>query len=597
MMNSSFGNTNKLGINTSAAIAAPAAPVNLGINPNAASNINASFNSFNTSSNLGLPPQQFNTASGFDLNAGSLAQATSDATGNALQKIQIRTLHLHATKPQRNQHRRGYTVYADGNTINAINNAVDEKGVAGINASTMSTIMSDCTVGNGGLVRYNGTPEAAIGIENGWEASRFRFVMLVDVYRRDKFWRTEIISGYTDEQGVMNAGLNNSRSIDPNMTFVINSVSEAQVRNHYSSYGSMASSSVSIMAANNILRNDAWNGVSSGTQLYTMRPEDVFEVTTQLPIIHGMQQAEAFGASPRSYMTTGTVLANTPRMSSRHSDLTPTYATRVIGGLLRNQLPDESPMSYDGMGAAASAAANNKDSIWSQNMFGFVMGQKGSNVFHTGTFTYSDLMRLDPTVDDRTTVMTNAYEQAGSMLQVPNGTDADTIGAGTDLALAATMIANTTMALMSIAGCSLLFYNASNFTDVGIGGFKGMDTDGLLHTRVEALRQRLKLEALDVISYGGKLDYQIEVLADVFNDIHISIILDGDRGDFVVPAFASATMAPVVTSDQDRVTSLAGAVMDIVNECGIRTGAGHTGHVSADPLAELFSGTNNQHDF
>jgi hypothetical protein len=456
---SSFNNQN-LGINPNAGNpgVAPFAPsasgtVNLGINPNATSHINASFGGFTSGAKLGLPTQSFAMPGSFDLNIGGFDQAKTEAAGNALNKIQIRTLHLHATKPQRNQHRRGYTVYADGNTINAVKNAVDEKGIQGINASTMSNIMSDATIGNGGLVRYNGTPEAQIGIENGWETRRFRFVMLVDVYRRDKFWRTEIISGYTDEQGVLNGDMTSSRSIYPNMTFIINSVLEAQVRNHYSNYGSMSKSSVSIMAANNVLRNDAWNGISSKTQLYTMRPEDVFEVSNQLPILQGMREAESFGAAPTTYMTTGTVLANTPRLSSRHSDLVPTYATRVIGGLLRNQLPDESPMSYDGMSAAASAAANNKESIWSQNMFGYIMGQKGSGVFHTGTFTYGDLMRLDATVDDRTTVMTNAYEQMGSMLQVPDGTAADTVSAGTELAIAATMIANTTMSLMSIAGC------------------------------------------------------------------------------------------------------------------------------------------------
>jgi hypothetical protein len=153
---------------------------------------------------------------------------------------------------------------------------------------------------------------------------------------------------------------------------------------------------------------------------------------------------------------------------------------------------------------------------------------------------------------------------------VPNGTSVDTLGSAETIAVHATSIAQTTLALMSLAGVATLAYNAHNMNsgdvEVTLQACDGMDNDGRLGQRLEVLKGRLIMECLNLVC-SHQETFEVDVFADAFNDVYIQLYWDGVRRSYVIPAFASSSLAPIVTDNFSRLTGMAQAISDVVDEC------------------------------
>lgn len=494
----------------------------------------------------------------------SFTQAQSQA-GN--QTIEIRKLYLGLTRPQRDQWRRSYDVLVTGHEIGCIQEKVEQYGLDTFRPDAIGGMLSEGL----NFIKHAGTPEAQVGIDNGWEVERFRFTMVVDVYRNGKFNRTEFISGYTDSASVMNAGLISTVTVDPNMVFTINHVTEARMRN-VDNHGQPIPM---VSRTHAVVRNPGFGGIGQMTNdnLYMTRPSDILRAVDKVQVYNGMQEAMSFGDfTGGTYQDLDSTLTGMPMCSNDTNLLLPTFASRTLKGLYESSVSQIDPINMDNVGSGSMAANRVQDTPFSTCGFVHVMNRLLANgVGTTAQFTFADLLRLDRTIDDRTEVFGRSYESGA--ISIPDGRSVETIGSAHTISIHATSIAQTTLSLMAMAGVATLAYNANNRRtgdiEVTIQACDGMDYDGMLFQRLEVLKSRLVMECLSMVgsSNGNYVPFEVDVFSDSFNDVFIQLSWDNEHRDYLVPAFASSAMTPVVTKDMNKLIGMAEAINDVVTHC------------------------------
>jgi hypothetical protein len=489
------------------------------------------------------------------------AHASVEAAG--VMHIEIRKLYMGLTRPQADQHRRSYDVVASDVSLNLLADEIGRNGVAALDTAAISNVFSQ---ENGNFVRFSGTPDGAVDIDNGWWAERFRFTMVVDVFRNGRFARTEFVSGHTDEAAATQIGMT-SVKISPRMVFTINHVTEARMR-RMDGYGNPIPL---VTRSNSVVRNQGFGGLNGmGESLYLTRPSDVLKAVDKVQLYAGMQQAAAVGdPTAMTYQDLDSLLTHVPMMSNDANLMVPTFTSRMVKGLFENSLNEYDPMNMDGSAAGSLASQRIQDTPFSNSGFIHVMNRKLANgVGTTAQFTYSDLLMLDPTIDDRADVFGRAYETGA--IVIPDGRDVSSLGAAETIALHATAIAQSTLALMSTSGVATLAYNANNMsgqTELTLQAVDGMDNDGALFQRLEVLKSRLILECLNIVSEHDQRPFEVDVFADAFNDVYIQLAWENERRDYVIPAFASSSLAPIVTNDLSRLSGMAQAIDQVVDAC------------------------------
>lgn len=497
-------------------------------------------------------------------NTYDFGSAVTENNSNSAMSIEIRKVYLGKTRPQSNQDRRTYDITLNGSSERAIENSLDRYREQAFNTENMGKLLS----GDGSFISLSGIPDAPVDIENGWDAQRFRFTMVVDVYRNARFQRTEFVSGYTNHDGVTNMGMISSVTVDPNMVFTINHVTEARARNMDANGRPLPM----IAQSNSVVRNNGFKGVGSNRadDLFLTRPSDVLRAVDKIEVYNGMQRAGAIGDTVGThYQDLDSMLTTVPMMSADTNLLLPTFASRTLTGLLQNSLNKFDPMNMDGSGNGSLASLRVGDNPFTNSGFIHVMNRAlGNGVSTTATFTFMDLIRMDSTIDDRTDVFGVAYE-TGS-ISIPDGRSVDYLGEVGWTPVHATSIVQTTLALMSLSGVATLAYSATNMNtgniEVTLQACDGLDVDGMLYQRLEVLKGRLIFECLSAVAKDGAM-FEVEVFADAFNDAFIQLTWEGVRRNYVIPSFASSSLAPVVTKDLGRLVGMAEAINDVVTTC------------------------------
>lgn len=492
-----------------------------------------------------------------------LPQAHLDqGPGGTATTIAVRKLYLGLTRPQNQQHRRSYDVTLDGHGLNAIQEEVERRGIEAFNPNNIGNLMSQ----GADFLKHSGQAEAAVGIDNGWDAERFRFTMVVDVYRNGTFQRTEFISGYTDEAAVLNPGLISTVAVDPKMVFTINHITEARLRQMDANGQPIAM----VSRANAVVRNNNYVGLGLNDNIYLTRPSDILRAVDKVDMYRGMQQANSLGDTVgMGYADLDSMLTNVPMMANDTNMLIPTFASRTLSGLYQNSLQQFDPMNMDNTSAGSLASQRVQDTSFTMSGFVHVINRRQANgTSTTAQFTFGDLLMLDPTIDDRTEVFGRSYETG--TISIPDGRSVALLGAAESIAVHATSVAQTTLALMSMAGVATLAYNANNMqtgqVEVTLQACDGMDHDGQLFQRLEVLKGRLVLECLNMLC-AKQETFEVDVFADAFNDVFIQIFHDGERRDYVIPAFASSGLAPVITQDLGRLVGIAEGISEVVDTC------------------------------
>jgi hypothetical protein len=403
------------------------------------------------------------------------------------------------------------------------------------------------------FVRPSATPERPISIINGWDVRRFRFFM--EIHSKSHIGNTMIqyVTGYTDHYGCSATG-----ALDPNMVFYINSVSTTRSSIRTTPMG--AQNVQAMMDSSHLLYQTEYpnNFTTPQGQTHKMRPEDIFV---------GMQNADLRNdagdtGNDNDFMDTRTYLTTKPVKASRRHSSSPVWVASILDAYVQTSraasLTGASSIElYDTASGHVSAARTNTDP--------FI--KKLIDSGNGGTFTFSELTRIDPDIGTKIIVapLTPALRatlHSAGQTQNWQGSDYETQFATTlSQAVPGYMLDNCLQAVR---------FNATNDTAQGILVFvtnfdtllQGIDPAPYLGAFSHAVQNTL----LKDLTYNNQLSFNLEMSCNLIGDTRIELSLNGGpRVPYVSPCFCDNLMSPLVTSDFNRFTALANDLCTVVD--------------------------------
>lgn len=499
---------------------------------------------------------------------------------NMGEEIQLISLEIFKTRDYHDQWRRSYTCQLTGATLNNLGNLVGQMGAdkafSLLGVSQLNNMGANSGLDAGGIIRYSSSPTAAVPIANGWGTPRARFCLVVDVKKNGIPIRREEIVGYTDYYGI--SDMTGQAHLDPNMVYTIDSIKTEPYEMSRGIAGMQTNAGIgmsSLVLSNQSPLSNPFAGNNNATQ-YTMRPTDVFTVADSQELIAGAQ--DGFGTfntqtgmmqlSGKNYIADA-VLGSAAKTSNRKNDLPGTFASRVMTNFFQTSSTALTSAGDDFLTPATAAMMRVKENSVSDSSFAFAIRNVGGTCSVTGQFTQSELLRLDPTIDMRTQVNREGELFLGTGgIYIPPTCNTEAIGKTSHHAIIAQMVANAFLSLMSTHGMTMASAICDNYTGQArcvVNSQLGL-TEHNREAMVSNFENSMAIEVLGIIASSGIGSFRIDVNADMLNQIYLQVRLNGEiqPTPFVLPAFASSAMTPIVTNDFNMITNFAEQVGSVV---------------------------------
>ncbi len=497
------------------------------------------------------------------------------------EQIQLVSLNLYPTRDFHDQWRRSYTMQLTGSTEQALHDMLNQYGpdktFSNFGVSQMNALQTGNQSGvgtqlnSGGLIRYSATPTSQVHIAHGWGTKRMRFELIVNTIVNGTPKFREIIVGHTDHYGATH--LTGQAKLDPSMVFTIDSVVREPIEQVFGVAGMMAANQVG--TADVVITNQApiANPFTPNTNasLFTMRPQDVFTVADSIEMINGASDGDYMTQNGLMTVNSNTYIADTTlshmaKPSNRRNDLLNSYTSRLLTNMYQSSAIQASPASDDFLSPQSQAMMKVKEQHMSNYGFTFCITRlAGGTCSTTGQFTYTELMRLDPSIDQRATVF-EFTEDSGIFIPPTGATEL--AYAGNDRAIMANMASNTVLSLMNTHGIMQISCICDNYTGQPrciVSGAMG-PTEQNRNTIIANFESAMVLEFLSIVSASAIGSFKISIYAEAFNIVYVSITLNGEHQEtpFVFPAWASAAGTPVVSNSFDQLSGMAETVNNVV---------------------------------
>lgn len=470
--------------------------------------------------------------------------------------IRIRKITLVETKTQRTQYARTYVPMVDGNTLRVLNNFKDQNPDMLVTASDVVRMQT----AGAQFFQTSAQPGQQVAMENGWDTKRYTFTITVDVYFHNTLTHTEYVSGYTDYQGVNN--VMGRQTLDPNMVFVITSVSRSAPRPVHNATNGIGHT---INGSSYVIAPNTTPDFSKPNNTCLARPRDIF---AELSVEAVRRGAEALAGMPASlsgsvpYLNMSTTVGNTPRLSNVDNNVATNYASKILSAAgVALSSPTESTNPY----TIARSHAGSREEEYTSSFFVHMLDEKSGSFAGAvaNSFTLGRLYGIDPALansaDDRIVVMPSdifAREirrtSTGQAITVPAGTECDSFsGTGRATADAIAIMFAATSAFRR-AGVSYITCSLSNYSgqdQFAITSIYGID-DGLLAKRASDACQAIIRDTVLAVTRASQ-SYQIDLVVDINNDAYIKLAIGMQpSAEYVMPCFALASMSPVVGNQQ-----------------------------------------------
>jgi hypothetical protein len=456
---------------------------------------------------------------------------------NKSTNIRICKLIMQETGSYNPQYLRPYTTNFDGPTVNNVVDRVISAGSGRIDPSVLSGI-------TGSFISPSSQPEALIPISNGWNEKRIRFLMEVECDYQTGGTSKSYIQGYTNFPGI-----SASHAIAPDMDFFINSIVTTKISIEHNMYGSVMRETVADNS--HVLSSNSWMGVTQPGQQQLLRPQDIFcyMQTSHLP--------GAFDSDQRNVLDVRTILRNDATKSSRTNGLASNYAAKIIDGyVVGATLSDYSQAEMTILDRSRSEVNELRASEDP-----FLMALSSINVSANGTvnhFRYSDLMKLDPNVDNVSNfVMMGATQKAtihsAGQTSQWHGSDLTTV--------TATVLSQSVPALMMELMLSRLVFKSTNHDIQGRINTVIIDAGGFANTELTTMLNMFKIrfitEILNNLTNNNHMSYMLEMRIDLLGETWIDLSIDNNPSvTFVTPSFCDNLFVPVVTSNPATIENL-----------------------------------------
>lgn len=464
---------------------------------------------------------------------------------NKINNLRIERLLLQETGTYNDQYIRPYETTMDGNVQNAIINTVSNMDTPVLDPFVFSNVANS-------FIKRQAAPEAKAGIANGWNQRRIRFMLVVSYDFHTGGNKREYIMGYTDFNGITTAG-----ALAPDMVFHINSNVSTRTLVMQTPMGLQEVEN--IIDSNQYLQSATEPSIYNPNKVFSLRPSELYLYMGDPLTYNGMQAGDG---------DFRTVINKSGSIVNRSLNTPSNYTTQVVNnvfhqanrnadGISKSKALEYARASDYSSVSGESDYNNNRAMAWNNPFISAISSVRG-NVPMTNTFTYKDLIAIDPNVN---AVTQYAALDVRKMSQVHvAGQTSDWHGSDISTKVAASL-SHSVPALLMECLITKIFFKSTNHHINGqmvtqvIHGNSFSKMDMTLH--YERFKQAFETLVLNEITYNNSLSYAIEMNVDLLGETWIKISID-NKGtyEYVTPSFSDGLFAPMITSNFNKLAEI-----------------------------------------
>ena len=424
---------------------------------------------------------------------------------------------------------RPYTMDVRQEHIDAVNNVVGDS--PSVTPASLAGVASS-------FFKIAAVPEKVAKIANGWGTKRCRYLMEI-AYNRGGMRTHELIAGYTEHHGI--STLTSAAHVDPDLMFFINTVTVVRMDAVPPAiYGNVPAKSPRVVNTSHVLsdhQSAAFKpSMPLNDRIFDLRPQDVVNTLQASSVLHNY--------NPDNVIDGVSILSNAPKLSARSHCIPSSYTSKILTAF---QLSQETNMGI------ASESLNELHGLVRDPAIdhgGFVGKLRNLAGVAVAAFSYKDLCKLDPTIDQR-----KIYVKAK---QIHNAGNTEYWQGANITTQYASILAQTIPSIMSEVGLTTISFRATNVTSTGTtvdDGFvivsgQTFATGADLARPAELFKLRLKREVLDDLTFNNQISFTLLAEVDLVGDTRIQLSVNNEPlTPYCVPSFADASFSPMVTSN------------------------------------------------
>lgn len=452
------------------------------------------------------------------------------------------------------------------NMLQDVTRGGERLGVAAVNAIAADVIQPSANI------------EGYVGIKEGWQSRRFRFIMRV--VESHPFTPNEktirIFFGYSDHCDVSHGGL-----LDPETRIYFNS--ETTVRDKLVPGVNGMQRQAMVVAANQIITPQYIMNAGRTARVnntHMIRPEDVFNIR-ETTVVSDMAEAQIEGGIDLSYDVRALSGVGQFQFSRRRDTSPSRYVADTLGSM--QHAVKEAQMLQQGfqgghsniMGpnlwSEAGAAAANTN-IMSDTFL--VKLRDHAGYMEKGYVELRDLIRIFPEVGDFNRVTKYALDDGRSIRKVNFAEHSNHWNGADPTTIAASLIAQVIPAIMMDNFIRNISFAVTNSMIPGQYSMqiqpemtRSIVDEVNMIPYLQEFERRLYIDALNSITRGGQIPFHISVMSDLAGDSIIDISLDNEPVTrYIAPTFTDSLFSPMVSTYLDAATKVSNDMIAIASD-------------------------------
>ena len=490
-------------------------------------------------------------------------------------QARITKLLIYETGAYQDQWRRPYSTNPDGHVFGMFKehlDGLDHYATANLGSIAQSFLKPASQVD---------TRTDKIGIPQGWDTRRTRFMMEVEYDHAIGVASRQILTGYTTHVGALPMhGVNGSTNgatylnVDNDMQFIVNSITPLQTRDEFGPQGHIQH--VEVIKPSHVLADNNFTTIYQPDFNERMRPQDLFTVMSRSHV-HRVRDdhGNIAGVGSPTLFDGRTVTTKSAALSLRSNVVPSAYVARVMENY-NNARVAANDTTQAGGDFYQKARGYSQDGLISQNevlrMISEIRGEPIGNIFQ-----FKDLVRLDPTIVGRAVGRVSGMtEPLGGLHSV--GMSSEWYGRD-PMTMAATIISQCVPGIMSELALTHIGFKTHNefaqsgqyssvdpstwlgrqnyqpwFQPYNIQGFGGQN----MSKEMQIFETRFWNEVMKDLCQDNQVKFTLDVDCNLMGETVVTIGLDGKNPiSYVTPSFADALMTPLVTNNHDHVVNVA----------------------------------------
>lgn len=463
--------------------------------------------------------------------------------------IIIRSLLLQQTGTFHDVYNRSFYMETDDNAIESVRKRLQAVGSGRVTSKSFRGISAGLLVPKAEV----DSRRDRIVIPDGWDRSRCRFMMEVEVETRLGDVSNYFFQGFTDHLGLSRSG-----HIDEDMEFYINGFIRVQYATRSTARGrerfGIVKESAQVIDGKLVFDRNEDTRMMRTVDLYANMQERFYE----------NEYTESLGDSRTSLTSPVDSI-----FAKRADNLPGEYLSSAIDTYRRNTDLVSFGTGTEDILARTQQELNADLMSMSDNPFLRRLAQvKG---MHSAThFTLRDLFDIDPDAQ-RSGVIEGIDLDSQALRQLAHiGNDVSDWRAATTEARWATQISNALSAIMMGNYYRGLKFSASNMNfdqriivlpEDGIAVAENMP-DEIFDRMIDQIE-----DLFFDMSGGNRDEFEVQVSASLYDQTEIFVSVNNSREQrFFVPSFADSLMSPFYTRDKNDLTNLSSDIESLINE-------------------------------